>query len=94
MTEQEKRENVIEELYDKFRKWADEDSIVSFSGATVMSVPRLEGLLTRIVIYVLRKEEEVQKETAKYILSKVGKIAADYQWFAYLCKEFGVEVES
>ena len=38
-------------------------------------------------------KDQARKETAREILSKVGKVCGDYQWFKNLRKEYGVEVE-
>lgn len=99
MNEQEKARK---ELYDKFKKWANENFTVSYSGATGMSVPSVEGLLTRIVLYVLRKEEDVRREERKKLLNRIRNMyketgnCINYETLVFikgLAKEFGVEVE-
>ena len=92
MTEQEKREKAIEELRPIIKKG-------SSSCGTCARWLSFENnfFLNTLADYVLRKEEEVQKETARKILKTLFNNLKYPQYFQVyiktLAQENGVEVE-
>ena len=94
MTEQEKREKEIEEI----AQFMGECEIEGKSCAECKGSPDVQCGAWNEAVRLYNRIEEARKETAKEILTEVGKIndgdydLSAYQWFVDLCKKHGVEV--